>query len=112
MASWLPDDAMAQPRARGRWEGHRRFDPRAMRNSVDATPLSYALYVVRDITLCDLLDPSRPIVAAIMAVDPDWTLCAQGAPGSCTLLVHVPCSHAFALDASVCSRERSVTRSC
>jgi hypothetical protein len=93
MAHRMPDDAMARPRVRGQWEGHRRFDPRAMRNSIDATPLSYALYVVRNIALCDLLDPSRSMVGAITALEPSWTICAHGVPPHCRLAFTSPSPH-------------------
>lgn len=70
-------------RTRAGWEGDRALDLRIVPNSIAATPLSYALYVVRDDLLCILLDPTRPVAGAIAALDPTWEPTVVGAgPGT------------------------------
>jgi hypothetical protein len=49
-----------------------------MTNSIAATPLSYALYVVRNDQLCVLLDPTRPLAGAIALLDPLWRPLVSG----------------------------------
>ena len=79
-------EATSAARLRMRWEGDRRYDPRVTQNNVDATPLSYAMYVVCNSRLADYLDPSRPLLEVIAAVDPDWQPQAMGALLACLVV--------------------------
>ena len=79
----LSPAGVGDARTRASWEGDRALDLRVVSNSIAATPLSYALYVVRDDVLCILLDPTRPVAGAIAALDPAWAPTRLGAPSRC-----------------------------
>ena len=77
---------------RARWEGRSRHDPRAMRNSIGATPHAYARHVAHDAALSSLVHPRTPIVAAIMAEDPEWQLQSVGVHSDAVVLAFLVCS--------------------